>query len=90
MPPFRAYLTYSGDGSAYRAPSRDDSEEIPDRILVRLLAWDGTVTGVGTLDMKTGEVYVERWFDLTGRPLEECPTEPGIYINGNGKKVVIR
>lgn len=90
MPPFRAYLTYSGDGSAYRAPSRDDSEEIPDRILVRLLAWDGTVTGVGTLDMKTGEAYVERWFDLTGRPIEGSPTEPGIYINGNGKKVVIR
>lgn len=92
MPPFRAYLTYSGDGSAYRAPSRDSSEaeDIPDRILVRLLASDGTVTAVGTLDTETGEVYVERWFDLTGRPLEGCPTIPGIYINGNGKKVVIR
>ena len=92
MPPFRAYLTYTGDGSAYRAPSRDGSEgeDIPDRILVRLLASDGTVTGVGTLDIATGEVFVERWFDLTGRPLEGSPTEPGIYINGNGKKVVIR
>ena len=92
MPPFRAYLTYTGDGSAYRAPSRDGSEgeDIPDRILVRLLASDGTVTGVGTLDIATGEVFVERWFELTGRPLEGSPTEPGIYINGNGKKVVIR
>lgn len=92
MPPFRAYLTYTGDGSAYRAPSRDGSEaeDIPDRILVRLLASDGTVTGVGILDMETGEVFVERWFDLTGRPMEGNPTAPGIYINGNGKKVVIR
>jgi hypothetical protein len=92
MPPFRAYLTYTGDGSAYRAPSRDGSEaeDIPDRILVRLLASDGTVTGVGVLDTATGEVFVERWFDLTGRPLEGTPTAPGIYINGNGKKVVIR
>ena len=92
MPPFRAYLTYTGDASAYRAPSRDgsESEDIPDRILVRLLASDGTVTAMGSLDTETGEVYVERWFDLTGRPLEGCPTVPGIYINSNGKKVVIR
>ena len=92
MPPFRAYLTYSGSKKALQAPARGaaGTSGIPDRITVKLVSRSGTVTGVGSLDIKTGEAVMECWFDLSGRLLKGVPTEPGIYINGNGKKVVIR
>lgn len=92
MPPFRAYLTYSGSNNALQAPPRGSAVtlDIPSRITVKLVSRSGAVTGVGSLDILTGEVVMERWFDLSGRPMQGVPTEPGIYINGNGKKVVIR
>lgn len=92
MPPFRAYLTYSGSNKALQAPSRGSTgaSDIPSRITVKLVSRSGAVTGVGSLDISTGEAVMERWFELSGRPLEGVPTAPGIYINGNGKKVVIR
>lgn len=92
MPPFRAYLTYSGSNNALQAPARGSARtsDIPNQITVRLVNRAGTVTAVGLLDMSTGEAVMERWFELSGRPLEGVPTEPGIYINSNGKKVVIR
>ena len=92
MPPFRAYLTYSGNNKALQAPSRGSTgaSDIPSRITVKLVSRSGAVTGVGSLDTSTGEAVMERWFELSGRPLEGVPTAPGIYINGNGKKVVIR
>ena len=92
MPAFRAYLTYSGSKNALQAPARGGAgtSGIPNRITVKLVSRSGAVTGIGSLDMTTGEAVMERWFDLSGRPLEGVPTEPGIYINSNGKKVVIQ
>ncbi len=92
MPPFRAYLTYSGNKNALQAPARGSAgtSAIPSRITVKLVSRSGAVTGVGSLDITTGEAVMDRWFELSGRPVEGVPTEPGIYINGNGKKVVIR
>ena len=92
MPPFRAYLTYSGSNQALQAPARGSAgtSAIPNRIKVKLVSRSGDVTGVGLLNIETGEAIMECWFELSGRPVEGVPTEPGIYINGNGKKVVIR
>lgn len=92
MPAFRAYLTYSGNKNALQAPARGSAgtSAIPSRITVKLVSRSGAVTGVGSLDITTGEAVMDRWFELSGRPVDGVPTEPGIYINGNGKKVVIR
>ena len=92
MPAFRAYLTYSGSKNARRAPAwgAAGTSAVPNCLRVRLVSTSGGVIVVGSLDMTTGEAVMERWFDLSGRPLEGVPTEPGIYINSNGKKVVIR
>ena len=92
VPPFRAYLTYNGDNAAFLAPNRNGSQvmtEIPDRINVILTGKDGATTAVGTMDMRTGEVMIETWYDLSGRRLDEAPESAGIYIK-NGKKVIIR
>lgn len=92
MPAFRAYLTYSGNKNALQAPARGSAgtSAIPNRITVKLVSRSGAVTGVGSLEITTGEAVIDRWFELSGRPVDGVPTEPGIYINGNGKKVVIR
>ena len=89
--PFRAYLTYSGSDEALQAPGRGvaSTPAIPDRIKVRLLGSDGTVTAVGTMDMRTGDVMTGEWYDMYGRRLDGAPTGPGLYIN-NGRKVIIR
>lgn len=94
VPAFRAYLTYEGTNNAFRAPIRgiaaDAGPEIPDRITVRLLGKDGTVTAVGTMNTTTGDVKIEQWFDMQGRPVDGTPALPGTYINNIGSKIMIR
>lgn len=92
MAPFRAYLTYNGSNQALQAPARNGvvTSQIPNRITVRLVSKSGTVTGVGSLDVSTGDVVIERWFDMSGRPVEGQPSAPGIYFNNSGKKIIIR
>lgn len=30
------------------------------------------------------------WFDLGGRPMTDRPAKPGVYVRGNGAKVIVR
>ncbi len=89
--PFRAYLTYSGSNTALKAPGRGTAEipAIPDRIKVRLLSSDGATTATGTINMNTGEITIDQWYYLNGQPVEGTPTAPGLYLNSDGKKVMI-
>ena len=89
--PFRAYLTYSGSNNALRSPRRDGSgtPAIPNRIKVRLVRGNGITTAIGTMDMETGEVTIDQWFYLNGQPVEGAPAAPGLYLNSDGKKVMI-
>ena len=89
--PFRAYLTYSGSNTALKAPGRSTvgTPAVPDRIKVRLLRRDGGTTATGTIDMNTGEITIDRWYYLNGQPVEGAPTAPGMYLNADGKKVMI-
>ena len=87
VPAFRASLTYSGSNGVFLAPIRGESTETPDLIKVRLLDKNGSVTAVGSVNIRTGEF--DKWYDLSGRRLDSAPTAPGIYIN-NGRKTVIK
>lgn len=87
VPAFRASLTYSGGNAVFLAPMRGASTGTPDRIKVRLLSKNGSVTAVGSVNTRTGEF--DKWYDLSGRRLDSAPTAPGIYIN-NGRKTVIK
>ena len=94
VPAFRAYLTYDGTNNVFRAPMRggadDTSPDIPDRITVRLLGKGGIVTAVGTMDTSTGDVKIEQWFDMQGRPVDGTPTQSGMYFNNIGNKIMIQ
>ena len=95
--PMRAYLEYTGSDSKFkaraltRAAATDEDETLPETIKVRLIGADGTVTAIGTLHTRTGEVSFdsEAWYTLDGKRLAGQPTQKGIYVN-NGKKVVIK
>ena len=89
--PFRAYLTYSGSNTALHAPGRGTAEipAIPDRIKVRLLSSDGGTTATGTIDMNTGEITIDQWYYLNGQPVNGAPAAPGLYLNSDGKKVML-
>ena len=95
--PMRAYLEYTGSDSQFRAraltraAATDEDETLPETIKVRLIGADGTVTAIGTLHTRTGEVSFdsEAWYTLDGKRLAGQPTQKGIYVN-NGKKVVIK
>lgn len=87
VPAFRASLTYSGSNAALQAPMRGASTGTPDLIKVRLLDKSGSITAVGSVNIRTGEF--DKWYDLSGRRLDSAPTAPGIYIN-NGRKTVIK
>lgn len=83
--PLRAYLQY---GSSTTRGTLSE-EELPDRILVRLVDSNGDITGIGELDMKTGEVTFDgNWYTLEGVRLSGKPTKRGIYVN-NGRKYII-
>lgn len=91
--PMRAYLKYKNGAENYAgAPTmapRRAAETLPETISVRLIDAEGNVTGIGTLETRTGEVTLDGWYTLDGTRLSGQPTRKGIYVN-NGKKVVIK
>ena len=87
--PMRCYLENESFAGA-RGAKRAAAEPLPETIKVRLISANGEVTGIGTLQTKTGEFTLdnEAWYSLDGRRIVGKPSAKGIYVN-NGKKVII-
>ena len=90
--PTSCYLMWAGsEPSNARALTRGAAatEELPQRITVKLISASGEVTSIGEIDTKTGDVTFDGWYTIDGVRLSGKPSTKGIYIN-NGKKVVIK
>ena len=91
--PMRAYLVYNGSSltRSINASARRpvNVADLPELIDVNIQDGKGKVVGTGTLDTRTGEFKVDRWFDLQGRRLNGKPTTKGTYYN-NGRKVIVK
>lgn len=89
--PMRAYLVY--DVSLALAKSKEAynyaPESFPDLVDVEIVSQKGIVIGGGELNTKTGELKMDRWYDLSGRRLNGKPTTKGTYYY-NGKRVIVR
>jgi hypothetical protein len=91
--PFRAYLVYNEPTVLTKSinSSRDVlvAGDLPESIDVEIQ--DGTthVIGGGTLNTRTGEIKMDRWYDMNGRRLNSKPTTRGTYYY-NGKCVIVR
>lgn len=88
--PMRCYLSYvEGQHAPMRGTARRGaSDGIPQVLTVRLKGSNGGTTDIGTIDLKSGEIEMDIWYDMNGRMLDSEPTEKGLYIH-NGIKVVI-
>ena len=90
------YLLWNDTPNASLAPARGMNraasvDELPGSITVRLVGANGQVTGIGELDIQTGEITfdADSWYTLDGIRLNGKPVQSGIYIN-NGKQVSIK
>ena len=85
--PLRAYIMKTPAAGPANAPTRAmTASQVPSTISVRLN--ETSVTGIGTLNIETGEFTFDGWYDLQGRRISE-PVKNGISIN-NGNKIMVK
>ena len=88
--PMQAYLVnHQGNGLSKSARGFGHSLVLPNFVDVEIEDENGLVVQSGRLNTVTGDVRMDRWFDLKGRKLNAKPTAKGTYYN-NGKRVVIK
>ncbi len=88
--PMRAYLVY--DKSLAKSIKMTESAnvgELPEFIDVEIVGKKGLAIGGGVLNTTTGELKMDRWYDLRGRKLNGKPTTQGTYYY-NGKRIIVR
>ncbi len=91
VPAMRGFLMYNG-GSLPKSGSASmvgGSFALPEVIDVKIMDAEGNVTENGTLNTVTGEIHVDKWYDLQGRRLKGQPETKGSYYN-NGKMVIVK
>ena len=88
IPAMRAYLVHHSALQKSRAGALGQNG-IPDVIDIEIEDENGIVVQTGKLNTVTGEVRMDRWFDLKGRRLNSRPTVKGTYYK-NGKKAIIK
>lgn len=92
IPPMRAYLRYGGSDNLTKNAGGlglSDFGTLPETIDVKIMDEQGKVTEVATFNTVTGEITLDRWFDLQGRQLKGKPSIKGKYLH-NGKVEVVK
>ena len=95
MPPMRGYLVYEAAPQAIRSTLDGAKYEpavvanLPDEIGVEIVSEEDKTLAVGKINTVTGELRIDRWFDVTGKLLKGKPTTKGAYYH-NGKKVIVK
>ena len=91
-PAMRAYLVHHGAAAA-AAKTRGSLEHFglgnPLEIDIEFVDDNNNVVETGKLNTVTGEIRMDRWFDLNGRKLNAKPTARGTYYH-NGKREIIK
>ena len=89
IPAMRAYLVHHSAPLQKSSAGVHGQSVIPDVIEIEIEDENGIVVQTGKLNTVTGEVRMDRWFDLKGRRLNSKPTVKGTYYK-NGKKAIIK
>ena len=89
IPAMRAYLVHHSAPLQKSRAGVLGQSGLPDVIDIEVEDENGIVVQTGKLNTVTGEVRMDRWFDLKGRRLNSKPTVKGTYYK-NGKKVVVK
>ena len=64
-----------------------DDNNLPETIGLKLLDENGETTAIGRMDTKTGEMRIDKWYDLKGRKMGSPPSAKGVYVNKSVKKI---
>ena len=90
-PAMRAYLVHHG--ATVAAKTRGSLEyfglDNPLEIDIEFVDENNNVVETGMLNTVTGEIRMDRWFDLKGRKLNAKPTARGTYYH-NGKREIVK
>ena len=89
IPAMRAYLVHHSAPLQKSSAGVLGQSVIPDVIEIEIENENGIVVQTGKLNTVTGEVRMDRWFDLKGRKLNSKPTVKGTYYK-NGKRVIVK
>ena len=89
IPAMRAYLVHHSAPLQKSRAGVLGQSVIPDVIEIEVEDETGLIVGTGKLNTVTGEVRMDRWFDLKGRKLNSEPIVKGTYYK-NGKKAIIK
>ena len=88
--PMRSYLVYHKGALAKSTRGSFGSNIVlPNELDIEVEDEKGFVVEKGRLNTVTGDVHMDRWYDLKGRRLNSRPSVKGNYYN-NGKKVIIK
>ncbi len=96
--PMQAYISYNGNKpqAVNRSPSMAGKSapsfsiaDLPDEINIELVDESEKTVGLGKINMSTGKVKLDCWFDMKGNLLKGKPTAKGIYFY-NGKQVIVK
>ena len=87
--PMRAYLVYHKALAKSARGNLGSNILLPDELDIEIENENGIVVQTGTLNTVTGEVRMDRWFDLKGRKLNSKPSVKGTYYK-NGKRVIVK
>jgi uncharacterized repeat protein (TIGR02543 family) len=87
--PMRAYLVYHKTLAKSASGSLGSNILLPDELDIEIEDENGIVVQTGKLNTVTGEVRMDRWYDLKGRKLNSKPTVKGTYYK-NGKRVIVK
>ena len=90
--PMRAYLVYHKSAAGLQKSAGGNlggNILLPDELDIVVEDEKGFVVKTGKINTVTGEVRMDRWYDLKGRRLNSRPSTKGTYYN-NGKKVIIK
>ena len=87
--PMRCYLVHNAPVTAKSAKDSRNKASLPETIKIEFYDENAKLVDVGVWDLKSGEVSMDRWFDLHGRLLKGKPTAQGTYYH-NGKRVIVK
>jgi hypothetical protein len=76
-------------GEAYAPALRSNISDLPDEIDVEIVNESDQPMAIGKFNTVTGEMKMDRWFDLNGKLLKGKPFTKGIYFH-NGNKVLVK
>ena len=89
MSALKAYLVKHQNVALAKSIGGSLDYSLPTEVNVQIVDENDNVIETGTMDMVTGQIRMNGWYDMKGRKLNAKPTTRGTYYH-NGKRVFVK